>query len=509
MSTTESPESTVLSPQSGNGSVELRSTAENGAPRQQRPTGELLTVINADVFAGLAQIAEKSVQCVVTSPPYWGLRSYLPKEHALKAMEIGSEASPDCQGKSEVRSQKSELGEGRCGTCFVCVMLRVFGGKENPVGIWRVLRDDGTVWLNLGDSFMAGKAKDSYSDEGSDDLGWNNNQSRKPTPGLKAKDLIGVPWRVALALQAAGWYLRSDIIWAKPNCMPESVTDRPTRSHEYLFLLTKSPRYFYDAEAIKEPVSENTHARVSQNLAEQVGSFRANGGNKTNGPMKAVIAGSSRKIAKEGQGKRNASYEQSMCLEVGSRNKRDVWWISPALYPEAHFATFPRELVKPCVLAGSSAGGACAECGAPLRRKVEVGMQNEEHQRACGGDRNGEYNGSSTKDHAAHGVQDASAVKARILEGLRERKTVGWEPTCKCGSVDHGSTAENGAHLAVGHQQQCPTVPCVVLDPFGGSGTTAEVALELGHRAILIELNPNYIPLIKQRLQAVTPGLRL
>jgi DNA modification methylase len=230
--------------------------------------------------------------------------------------------------------------------------------------------------------------------------------STKTLPNFKPKDMVPIPWMVAMALQTDGWYLRSDIIWHKLNPMPESVTDRPTKSHEYLFLLSKAEHYHYDAEAIKEPCSESTHMRISQDLANQVGSFLANGGNKTNGPMKAVIAGSTRKLADAGTGiAANRSYESALALPVGSRNRRSVWSVSTEAYSGAHFATFPSGLIKPCILAGCPVGGTC-------------------------------------------------------------------------------------------------------LDPFGGSGTTGMVALELGRKAILIELNPAYVEMQKQRCN-ITPGLAI
>lgn len=498
---------------SGEGSVDLGSTAENGAAGQPRPIGDRLTILSGHVIEKLKEIAAGSVQCVVTSPPYWGLRSYLPKGHALKSLEIGQEATPDCGGWR--REEGGTLI--RCGKCYVCTMLAVFGGKENPVGIWRGLRDDGTVWLNLGDSYCnTDKWGGGKTNTGKHTIAENGDvpsfavRSRKASiPGVKPKDLIGIPWRVALALQAAGWYLRSDIIWAKPNCMPESVTDRPTRSHEYLFLLTKSSRYFYDAEAIKEPciydvAGQGTAARPAngKHRTSNIERPTSNGGYKNSVNFDGKNKGNDKQ---RGHSRRHDGFndrwdameKEEQC--TGMRNKRDVWTISPANYPEAHFATFPPELIKPCILAGTAAGGACALCGSPLKRKIEVGSLNLEHQRACGGDAQGEYNGASTKDHAAHGVQDASAVKSRILEGLRERKTVGWELTCKCGR----SGIEQGNKC-----QDKKTVPCIVLDPFGGSGTTGEVALELGRRAILIELNPEYLPLIERRTD-VTPGLAI
>ena len=198
----------------------------------------------------------------------------------------------------------------------------------------RVLRPDGTVWLNLGDSYNAnyrGGGLDNASVKQASNKGTIDFMAtKKNVVGLKPKDLVGIPWRVAFALQADGWYLRSDIIWHKPNPMPESVTDRPTKAHEYIFLLSRSANYKYDADAIKEPVTKSSIQRLSQNIDKQKGSDRVPG--KTNGPIKA--AG-------------NIEY----------RNKRSVWTQTTKPYKEAHFAVFPDELIIPCIKAGSEKGG--------------------------------------------------------------------------------------------------------------------------------------------------------
>lgn len=312
------------------------------------------TIFNGDVLTCLKSLPECSVQCVVTSPPYWGLRDYgMPGQ-------IGLEPTPEE---------------------YVEKMVDVFHEVR------RVLRDDGVLWLNLGDSFAD-------------------------------KNLVGIPWRVAFALQADGWYLRSDIIWSKPNPMPESVTDRPTRSHEFVFLFAKSPRYFYDHEAIKEPYAESTFKRAKSvnNAATR----------KDNG-----TAINQRGLTAEQQTK-----AYSKVTETGGRNKRSVWHIATQSSSEAHFATFPEALVIPCIKAGTSERGACPVCGAPWRRIVESGG----------------------------GTTEAS-----------------WQPTCTCDIMG--------------------TVPCVVLDPFGGSGTVAKVARDLGRSSILIELNPEYVGIAKKRLR--------
>ena len=273
-------------------------------------------------------LADQSVHCCVTSPPYWGLRDY-----GVDG-QLGLEKTPDE---------------------YIAKMVDVF--RE----VKRVLRDDGTLWMNMGDCYNSATSADRQpsSNHAPNVFGkhgyWTNPLIKKRVfaVGLKAKDLVGMPWMLAFALRADGWYLRCDIIWSKPNPMPESVTDRPTKSHEYIFLLSKSEKYFYNQDAILEPVSPNTHARLSQNLAAQIGSHRANGGGKTNGPMKAV----SRKARFGGNEKQNASYDQAVCLPVTERNKRSVWTVNTQSFSEAHFATFPEELIKPCILAGCPEGG--------------------------------------------------------------------------------------------------------------------------------------------------------
>lgn len=267
------------------------------------------TVGNATLYLGdcietMRRLPAGSVQTCVTSPPYFGLRDY------GHDGQIGLEPTPDE---------------------FVAALVEVF--RE----VRRVLRDDGTLWLNLGDSYArTGGTDRRVSDTAKvgstrNTLAQMSDRTSKAPVGLKDKDLIGIPWRVAFALQADGWYLRQDIIWHKPNPMPESVTDRCTKAHEYIFLLSKSPRYYFDHEAIKEPVAASTVARLAQpTLAAQAGSDRVPG--KTNGNMKAV-----------GDGE--------------SRNKRSVWTVTTKPFKGAHFATFPPELIEPCILAGCPEGG--------------------------------------------------------------------------------------------------------------------------------------------------------
>jgi site-specific DNA-methyltransferase (cytosine-N4-specific) len=221
---------------------------------------EPCVIIQDDALNALRQYSDNTFQCCVTSPPYWGLRDY---------------------------GIKNQIGAEMTLTDYIDKLVLVF--RE----VYRVLTKDGTFWLNIGDSYTSGGRTWRDSDKKNKGRGMSY---RAPTPdGLKPKDLVGVPWRLAFALQADGWHLRSDIIWNKPNCQPESVKDRPTRAHEYLFLLTKSEKYYYDAEAINEPTTEKN----------------------------------------------------------GSKNRRTVWSINTMPFKDAHFAVFPPSLVKPCILAGS------------------------------------------------------------------------------------------------------------------------------------------------------------
>lgn len=289
-----------------------------------------------DCRSVLKTVASESVNCIVTSPPYFGLRDY---------------------------GTDGQMGLEETPAAFVAGMVEVFGEVR------RVLRDDGTLWLNLGDSYatQGGKSSAQSGEQfssrargteiicrskripGKGRWGGGNHSS----DGLKPKDLIGIPWRVAFALQADGWYLRQDIIWHKPNPMPESVTDRCTKAHEYIFLLSKSERYHFDAAAILEACSPNTHARLSQNVQAQLGSERANGGRKTNGNMKAV----GRKFDPGANNKNNASFDAAMSIMPEKRNKRSVWTVTTQPFKGAHFATFPPDLIEPCILAGCPSGG--------------------------------------------------------------------------------------------------------------------------------------------------------
>lgn len=299
------------------------------------------TIIQGDSLSALEMLADECVNCVITSPPYFGLRDY-----GVDG-QIGLEESPEL---------------------YVQKLVDVFRAVR------RVMRADGTLWLNLGDSYAgSGMGGANYPESAgakqSSNMGSTTVRGRGGARyGLKTKDLIGIPWMVAFALRADGWYLRQDIIWAKPNPMPESVTDRCTKSHEYIFLLSKSAKYYFDADSIKEPISSATVARLSQpNLENQRGSDRAHGGVKTNGPMRASIpqnrkqfdprqaAGGSNIVGHNGNYDVNG--KPFNYLLSGKRNKRSVWSVTTKPFKEAHFATFPPDLIEPMVLAGCPAGG--------------------------------------------------------------------------------------------------------------------------------------------------------
>jgi site-specific DNA-methyltransferase (cytosine-N4-specific) len=270
------------------------------------------------------------VQTIVTSPPYWNLRDY---------------------GVSGQIGMEPTLAE------FVATMVDVFDLARE------LLADDGTLWLNLGDSYSSSGGSPT-TQSGVQFAGRRRaqeticlaNRSAKTGGQVKDKELCGVPWRVAFALSDAGWYLRQDIIWHKPNPMPESVRDRCTKAHEYLFLLTKNPRYYFDQEAIREPVSPKTHERYTQAKGQPFGMANWNRGDGSHDATE-FSRERQRKVAPNGSGtKNNASFDAAMAVMPDRRNKRSVWSILPESYSEAHFATFPQALVEPCILAGSRPG---------------------------------------------------------------------------------------------------------------------------------------------------------
>jgi DNA modification methylase len=316
-------------------------------------------VMVGDVREQLRLLPDASVQCVVTSPPYWGLRDY------GVSGQIGLEHTP---------------------YEYVEALVDVF------THLWRVLAPDGVLWLNLGDSYAndekwGGSSSGKHVQALHGDTGIG--RGRRDT-GLKPKDLVGVPWRVAFALQAAGWWLRSDVIWSKPNPMPESVTDRPTKSHEYIFMLTKSERYFYDAEAIAEPASSAMLQQMDQGYdGLGIKDYESAGVQNPSSVKARIIANARRKSDSLGVNGRNVqatNSEASRRDEIGAfnnnpalrgavtRNARSVWTITTQAYPDAHFATFPEAIPERCIKAGSRVGDLVLDpfCGSGTTGQVAL-----------------------------------------------------------------------------------------------------------------------------------------
>ena len=389
-------------------------------------------ILQGDAIEQLNLLPAESVHTCVTSPPYWGLRNY---------------------------GVEGQLGLEKTPEEYIAKMVQVFAGVK------RVLRDDGTLFLNIGDSYWGGKGQSSQAwSTANTDRGviqgpqhqicgkGETRPSDGKHPTIKPKDLVGIPWMLAFALRADGWYLRSDIIWSKPNPMPESVTDRPTKSHEYLFLLAKSADYFFDQEAVKEPA---THAGKVVKTKGNDGMDAGYDGNRTrDGFRRGVTVGS-------------------------HRNLRSVWTIATQPYKGSHFATFPEKLVEPCIKAGTSEKGVCGSCGAPWERMVKASRTFQSGSGRSGRDPTGKNGG---------GLQGGGETRDVRRGPVVSNETLGWKPTCSCNSE---------------------VVPATVLDPFCGSGTTGAVSLRHGRNFIGIELNADYIKLAEKRIGAVDPLFNL
>ena len=412
------------------------------------PTWEIR---QGDVLERLREMPDESVHCVVTSPPYWGLRDY------GTAQWDGGD--PNCQHNQGANFVA--LGDCECGAvrideqigleltpeAYVTKIVAVFSEVR------RVLRNDGTLWLNLGDSYASAWATSRRSVIGEGSLvDGSRNSGQRPnrlSEDVKEKDLVGIPWLVAFALRADGWYLRSDIIWSKPNPMPESVTDRPTKSHEYVFLLSKSARYYYDGDAIREPYNLASMSRYGSPMMGVAPTARQPGGDID------------RREREKGLRDPNPL----------GRNSRTVWTITTQPFSEAHFATFPERLVDRCISAGTSEKGVCGECGKPWVRIVEresvYSPVDAETIKAIGREDGNGYYRPNSKETGGVG-------------GLVRTTTTGWRSQC-----DHSASP----------------VPAMVLDVFSGSGTSGVAARKLGRNYIGIELNPLYVAMSERRLR--------
>ena len=446
-------------------------------------------VLIGDALTMLRTLPDASVHCCVTSPPYFGLRDY------GTATWVGGDEGcehKEKNGRNDVDASSLARRAAMYGTgtdngskvsaiqyrhqCPKCGAVRV----DNQIGleatpeqyvarlvdvfreVRRVLRRDGTLWLNVGDSYAANRG---YQVNGTKQTaGSQPDNGASVPPGLKPKDLIGIPWRLAFALQADGWWLRSDVIWHKPNPMPESVTDRPTKAHEYLFLLAKAERYYYDAQAIAEPIQQSSIERIQQATFEQ----------QTGGPKDY------RNGINVNRSMRN-TLENFANNTTGTRNRRSVWTVATEPTPYAHFATMPTALVEPCVMAGTSAHGVCPACGAPWARVVEK----ERNERGGVTWEQRKAMGEAVRRGFSQNYSNITGAGNTFAPVITT--TTGWTPTCEC---DAGAP-----------------VPATVLDPFAGSGTTLRAAVNLGRNAIGIELNPEYAALAERLLAQTQPAL--
>jgi DNA modification methylase len=441
-------------------------------------------ILQGHVLEVLRTLPEESVHCVVTSPPYWGLRTYgtVPKvwggdsscSHTWETVNIpsgnGQVTHPmvarTLNAASATRSPRASASCMKCGAwkgelgleptpeLFVDHLADVFDEVR------RVLRSDGTLWLNLGDTYCTHPAglsgarrwKTSTLEVRDHTRAEQAGSIDKRSPGLKEKDLVGIPWKVAFELRRRGWYLREDCIWAKKNPMPEPVRDRPTRSHEYVFLFAKSRRYFYDAEAVREPLQESSLQRLRHHVPNP----------KDNPRYKSKhLRGDFRRFPMLGN------------TDPSGRNLRSVWQIATQPYPGAHFATFPEALAEVCIRAGTSRKGTCVVCGTPWTHKV----------RATGGGIGHDWH--PDKSLALGRGQGIAAPGTH--DGTYRRIDRGFRRACSC--------------------RTRRVVPCVVLDPFVGSGTTLAVARRLRRRSVGIDLNPNYENLARERIADTVAAL--
>jgi DNA modification methylase len=429
--------------------------------------GVTVTILNGDCREMLKTLPSESVQMCVTSPPYFNLRDYQTGtwsggdaacDHTMRRSVGASTLMNDGRERIGLLPDHKYTAVGNpfralCGKCGATRTDSQIGLEQTPelyvaelVAVFRevrrVLRDDGVLFLNLGDSYggTAGNTRGDGAGGGKERGDMLFSTTSGINKGGKPKDLLMIPARVALALQADGWWLRSDIIWAKPNPMPESVTDRPTSAHEHVFLLAKSSRYFWDSDAVRE---EGTIAAGTLGAKGSEGRFNTPGVNS-----------------------RPPEYK----VYSGTRNIRNVWTIATHSFPDAHFATFPPELAERCIRAGSSGRGCCAKCGAPWIRQTEKSVQFTSGSGKSGNVPNGKHAGAEQSLSGEYDIRMGPVVT---------NITAGWAASCACDAA---------------------VVPCTILDPFCGAGTSLMVADRLRRHAIGIELNADYAAMIRARL---------
>ena len=396
-------------------------------------------IYEGDVLEQLRLMPDNHYHCIVTSPPYWRMRDY-----GFEG-QIGLEEVFDCTIVPNIVDNEIL----RCNECYMCKMREVFEELR------RVLRPDGVLWLNMGDNKVHHSVPGGNNPINTRYTRAGEGQKYFPVfvDGLKRKDMVAQPWRMALSLQLMGWWLMRDVVWQKTNTGPSSVKDQPTTCHEFIFLMTKRERYYYDWAAIATKMKDSSIARLLQpNFEKQTG------GDDDYGKSGVNANRSSRKTLENLRKKLLAAGDDlSGFLRV---NKRDVWTFPSQALKEKHFATFPEELPRICIAAGTSLMGCCGECGKPWNRlEMSTGHKNGREDAHVPGN-------SSTKSDSTRWAPTSVATNE-------------WEPGCEC-DVD--------------------TVPCRVLDPFLGSGTTMRVALAMNLECDGIEGNPESVEMSRRRI---------
>jgi DNA modification methylase len=464
-----------------------------------------VTILHGDALVKLRELPDASVHCCITSPPYWGLRDYGVDSQIWdgsdscahvwgdeQRLTVGrnDENPEDLQrrfetygtGRPKARTQNNPHQSTSGSFCQHCQAWRGSLGHETHPQFYiahlvqvfaevkRILRNDGTAWIVIGDSYSSGNrvghgTRVGYKQHTNRGMNGSHDPTRAPQPeGLREKNLIGIPWRLAFALQDAGWILRQEITWCKSSAMPESVKDRPSSATEKIFLFAKQAHYFYDQEGCRHPIADTTLSRNQYARAHPKGwhtdAVPISGGERDDGAVRGSQSGA---------------------------NLRNFWLLGPEPLREAHFAAFPTEIPRRCILLGTSARGCCSACRAPWVRVVEKGLSSWEARKANGHDPHGYHVGDQTDHIAGNACTRRAAPDGKGEGGLgwvATKTTIGWRPSCTC---------------------YAGVIPCTILDPFSGSGTTLVVADRLGRHATGIELSAVYVAMMKQRLTRDSP----